>query len=276
MQDALAYCESLVRDADKDRYLATLFAPAARRPDLYALYAFNIEIGRVRELAREPLAGAVRLQWWRDALDGAREAEARAHPVANALRETIARHGLPVSILIDFLEAREFDLYDDPMPSLNALEAYARRTSANLMDLAGRVLADAPPPADLTASAGIGYGLTGLLRSFAYHASQGRIFVPADVLDRHGVEIADVLDGRSSAGLRAALAEMRARARRHLAAFAARAAQAPAIFAPSFLPLALVPLYLARLERDADAPFAPPADVPQWRRQWTLWRAARR
>ena len=144
------------------------------------------------------------------------------------------------------------------------------------MDLAGRIVADAPPPADLTASAGIGFALTGLLRSFAYHASQGRIFVPADVLDRHGVEIADVLDGRSSAGLRAALAEMRARARRHLAAFAARAAQAPAIFAPSFLPLALVPLYLARLERDADAPFAPPADVPQWRRQWTLWRAARR
>ncbi len=81
------HCAALVREADRDRYLATLFAPAAQRNALFALYAFNVEITRVRDLAREPMPGEIRLQWWREALTGEREGEAAAHPVAAALRE---------------------------------------------------------------------------------------------------------------------------------------------------------------------------------------------
>ncbi len=94
MQTHFEHCAALVREADRDRYLATLFAPAEHRDALYALYAFNVEIARVRELAREPMPGEIRLQWWREALSGEREGEAAAHPVAAALRETLARYGL--------------------------------------------------------------------------------------------------------------------------------------------------------------------------------------
>jgi phytoene synthase len=69
MLDPFAHCEHIVRAADKDRFLATLFAPANRRGALFALYAFNVEVARVREVAREPMAGEIRLQWWRDALE---------------------------------------------------------------------------------------------------------------------------------------------------------------------------------------------------------------
>ncbi len=75
--DASGYCEQLVREADKDRFLATLFAPAARRPALFALYAFNAEIARVRDIAREPMPGEIRLQWWREVVEGGRSEEAR-------------------------------------------------------------------------------------------------------------------------------------------------------------------------------------------------------
>jgi len=85
-----------VREADKDRFLATLFAPAPVRPPLYALYAFNVEIARVRELIHEPFAGEIRLQWWKDALSGNQAGEAAAHPVASALRNTMAKYQLPV------------------------------------------------------------------------------------------------------------------------------------------------------------------------------------
>ncbi|MGZ5895708.1 MAG: squalene/phytoene synthase family protein [Xanthobacteraceae bacterium] len=68
MQDAFAHCEQLVREHDKDRFLATLFAPADRRKYLLALYAFALEIGRVKYLVHEPMAGIIRLQWWRDAV----------------------------------------------------------------------------------------------------------------------------------------------------------------------------------------------------------------
>src|SRR5215813_15517013 len=140
MPESFAHCENLVRAGDKDRWLAALFAPADRRPHLHALHAFNVEIARVRELAREPMAGEVRLQWWREAIEGRRAGEAGAHPVAAALLETIARHALPVETLLDLIEARAFDLYDDPMPNFSAFEGYARRTSSNLLKLAAQVL----------------------------------------------------------------------------------------------------------------------------------------
>src|SRR3979411_1779368 len=96
MQDA--HCEALVRAADKDRFLATLFAPAGHRGALHALYAFNVEIARVREGVREPLAGEIRLQWWSDVLRGAGHGEIEANPVAAALLATIARYRLPVEL----------------------------------------------------------------------------------------------------------------------------------------------------------------------------------
>ena len=114
MQDVFAYCAELVRAADHDRYLATLFAPASHRGALFALYAFASELKRVREVAREPLPGEIRLQWWSEVLGGERDGEASANPVASALLQTIARHRLDAAALIDIVEAYRFDLYDEP------------------------------------------------------------------------------------------------------------------------------------------------------------------
>ena len=75
MEDHFRHCAGLVRDTDRDRYLATLFAPAEKRDALFALYAFDAEISRVRDLAREPIPGEIRLQWWRDVLGGAGRGE---------------------------------------------------------------------------------------------------------------------------------------------------------------------------------------------------------
>jgi phytoene synthase len=276
MADAFAHCENLVRAGDKDRWLAALFAPADRRPALYALYAFNLEIARVRELAREPMAGEIRLQWWRETLAGVRREEASAHPVAAALMATMARHGLAAATFADLIEARAFDLYDDPMPTLDAFAAYGRRTASGLIELAARVLdAGHADVAELAGPAGIAYATTGLLRAVALHASRGQLYLPADVLDRHGARPFDILAGRTTPALRAALAELRAFARQNLAAFTAGCAALPAAIAPAFLPVALVRLYLDRMERRDYDPFATPVEVAQWRRQWALWRAAR-
>jgi phytoene synthase len=276
MPDAYAHCENLVRAGDKDRWLASLFAPADRRPALYALYAFNLEIARVRELAREPMAGEIRLQWWRETLAGTRAGEAAANPVAAALMETMAHFGLSAEILANLIEARAFDLYDDPMPTLDAFAAYGRRTASGLIELCARVLdAGHADVGELAGPAGLAYATTGLLRTFALHASRGQLYLPADVLDRHGAQASDIMAGRPTPALRAALAELRAFARQNLAAFAARGAALPAAIVPAILPVALVRLYLDRMERRDYDPFTTPVEVAQWRRQWTLWRAAR-
>ena len=142
MQDALAYCAELVRAADHDRFIATLFAPVDRRGALHALYAFNAEIARVRDVARAALPGEIRLQWWSDVINGERAGEAGANPLAAALLATVERHRLPSAKLIDLIEAHRFDLYDDPMAAVGDLEDYARRTSSALFALAMQILAE--------------------------------------------------------------------------------------------------------------------------------------
>jgi 15-cis-phytoene synthase len=281
MQDAYGHGEALVRAADKDRYLAGLFAPAPARRHLYALYAFAAEIARVREAVREAAAGEIRLQWWRDAVGGER-IEAAGNPVAAALFDTMAQCALPNEPLIRLIDAHGFDLYDDAMASLAELDAYAEATAGTLFALGGAILAGAggPPAAAGEAAsveaaarpAGIAYGVAQRLRAFPRDAARRKIFMPNDVLARHRVTREEIEARQDSAGLRAALAELRDHARGAFAAFATAARALPDGAAPAFLVAALVPLVLAA--RDA-GPFAA-ADLPQWRRQWALWRAARR
>ena len=271
MQDVFAYCAELVRAADRDRFIASLFAPADRRGALHALYAFNSEVARVRDIAHAPLPGEIRLQWWSEVIQGERDAEAQANPVASALLTTIERHRLAPARLTDLIEARRFDLYDDAMAGLAELESYAARTSSSLFALAGQVLTGVDSEA-VAKPAGIAHGIAGLLRAFPLHASRGQLYLPTELLERHQVRPHDVFAGRSSPGLAAALAELRHLARRHLAAAKASMAMLPPEALPALLPLALVRPLLARMERRD--PFAP-AEIPPWRRQWLIWRAAR-
>jgi phytoene synthase len=274
MQDAFAHCEGLVRLADKDRFLATLFAPAEHRPALLALYAFNLEIARIREAAHEALAGEIRLQWWSDVLGGAGRGEAAAHPVAAALLETMARYQLPPERLTALIEARRFDLYDEPMQTLADLEAYGKGAFAGLVALAARLLAGDTETEALTHHAGLAHAFVGLLAAFPIHAGRGQVFVPLEILARHGATRQQVLGGQATPQLHEALAELRLHARRHLRAAQQRLAAAPPAVMPALLPVALAGPTLARMERRGYDPFTP-LEIAAWRRQLILWRAAR-
>jgi 15-cis-phytoene synthase len=271
MQDAFAYCAELVRANDRDRYLATLFAPAETRGALYALYAFNSEVSRVREAAREPLPGEIRLQWWSDVLRGERSGEASANPVASALLAVIDQHHVAPAKLIDLIDAHRFDLYDEPMAGIADLETYARRASSALFALAAQILSGRGAQG-VVEPAGIAYAIVGLLRALPQHAARRQLYVPTEILDRHQVRTEDLFAGRNGPGLNAALAELRNLARQHLAAASNHMVELPKAALPAFLPLALVRPSLARLQRSD--PFAP-AEIAPWRRQWLIWRAAR-
>jgi phytoene synthase len=277
MPDSFDHCEALVRAGDKDRFLATLFAPARARRALFALYAFNLEVARVRELAREPMPGEIRLQWWRDVFSPSGGGDVRAHPVAAALTDTIVRHRLPLSVFTDLIEARAFDLYDDPMATIGELDAYAGKTSAALIVLATLILDEGKSPGvgALAGHAGIAYAIAGLLAAFAQHAARRQLYVPLDLLERHGTDPEDIFAGQATLGLRAALAELRLHARRHLADAKTLAASAPSNAVPALLPASLARAMLDRMERRGYDPLRA-FEFPQWRRQWLLWRAARR
>ena len=273
--DIVAYCADLVRQRDPDRYFADLFAPQEARRHLFALHAFNAEIARIRDITSEPLPGEIRLQWWRDAL---RAGEAGGHPVGVALLETIRAFGLPLSAFEALLEARIFDLYNDPMPDLSRFEGYAGDTTSALFQLAALILAEGQDPgsADAAGHGGVAYALTGVLRHLPIHARRRQLFLPADTLAAHRVDAEDIFAGKIRTSLTAALADLRAIARAHLAQSQKAIAALPEALAPAFLPLELVAPYLRRMEKPGYEPFGPPVELPQWHRHWILWRAARR
>jgi 15-cis-phytoene synthase len=271
MQDAFAYCAELVREANRDRYLAALFAPAEHRGALHALYAFDAEVTRVRDVAREALPGEIRLQWWTEVIEGGRGEEAKANPVAAALLATIERHGLAAGVLLDLIEAHRFDLYDEPMASRAALETYAQQTSSALFALSAQILGgDAGAAA---APAGIAETLTRLIHAFPLHAARGQLYVPGEILDRHEVTPQQIFAGQSLSGINAALGELRDLARQYLDAAREQILALTRTSLPALLPLAPLRASLDRLER-SDA--FTPAELSAWRRQWLIWRASRK
>jgi 15-cis-phytoene synthase len=273
-----AYCENLIRRNDQDRWLASLFIPEDRRRHVHALYAFSLEIARVKEIVSEPLLGEIRFQWWRDALEGKNEKDATANPVADALLDTIARFDLPKALLLELIKARLRDIYGDKMDSVSALESYLDATCSNLFRLAMLILDGEGAAAGLGVArhAGIAYGLTGLVRSLPWQSAWGAPFVPAEILRAHSIEPDEFAAEHASPAAHAALADLRALARRHLDFFAAQLPSLPEKCRPAFLPLSLCEAYLQRMEKPEYDPFKTIVELPQWRRQWILWRASRK
>ncbi len=270
------HCANLVREADRDRYLATLFAPAEHRDALLSLYAFNVEIARVRDLAREPMPGEIRLQWWREALAGERDTEAEAHPVASALRETLPPYGLSTDPLQALIDAHTFDLYDAPMASLQDFDDYASATRGAVFAVAAAILGGLKPETQtLSRHAGIAYTVAGVITNLPLNAARRQLYLPQELLGRHGVVPEAVLARENREGLRAALSDLRAHAREHLAAAQAELQGIPPSALPALLPVATVGATLRRTEQLGAEPFVP-QPVSLIHRQWLLWRAARR
>ncbi len=274
-----AYCEGLLRREDRDRWLASLFVPREPRRHIHALYAFSLEVARVREIVSEPLLGEIRFQWWRDALEGAANAgEAKTNPVAAALLDTIARFDLPKAPLLELISARGRGLYGEPIESVTALEAHTEATCSNLLRLAALILdgAEAAASRDAALHAGIAYGITGLIRALPWQRARGQVFIPVEILQAHGANRDDFAAERASEAVLAAIADLRAVARAHLDIFYAKLPGLPDKSRPAFLPVCLCEPYLRLMEKPGYEPFKTIIELPQWRRQWILWRAARR
>jgi phytoene synthase len=265
-----------VRRHDRDRFQTVLFAPAARREALFALYAFNYEIARVRESVTQPMLGQIRLQWWRENIAAAFEGGAiRHHQVMAPLAATIREFELTRDHFDRLIDARETDLAGEPPASLSALENYAEESSSQLIYLALEVLgARAPVATEAGLDIGIAYSLAGLLRAMPFHARAGRQFIPADIAARSGLSEQDYRALRSTPALRSATAELAAAASGHLGAARAHRAKIPRSALPALLPAIVAQRSLLRLKRAAYDPFDPALAIPDPLQSWRLAAAA--
>lgn len=254
----------LVRRYDHDRFLASLFMPADRRPAVWALLAFNLEIARVREAVSQPIIGQIRLQWWRDALDEIYTGKpSRRHEVVEPLAAAIEAHRLTRTHFDTLIDGREFDLGDEPPANLAALERYLEKTSSRLLDLQLEILeVTAPAAFEAARAVGIAWGLIGLARALPFHAAQGRLYLPADLMAAAGVDRDALLAGKAPDAVRAVVRRLVERAAEHLGAVRQLRAQIPRQAIPALLLGRTARTYRRRLARLGYDPFDPRLQAP--------------
>lgn len=275
LPNTVTFCADLVRSHDFPRYAATLFAPAAERRALLALYAFNVEIVRVRDQVSQPLPGEIRFQWWTDLFSGLVHGSAEGNPVAAELLRAIRDFDLPVEPLSLLVDEHQFDLYNDPMPTMTALEGYLAATCSALFALAARIMGEASDASDhLARHAGLAHGIAQVIANLPRDSAHRQLFLPQQFLTSHGCGIEDVFAGKQTPNLNAVLDQLMGEARQHLATASSLLTQVPPSARAAFLPASQVRADLDRLSRPGRNPFAP-QPVSRLRTLWTLWRASR-
>ena len=180
------YCRDLVRANDWERYLVSLFAPATYRASLWAIYAFNHEVAKIRETVSETMLGEIRLQWWREAIEGIYTGTPREHQVVLALASAVERGDLPREQFDALINARAKDLKDIPFKTTTNYMEYLEQSSAPLHILALRCLAvEQDAASECATKVGTAYALVGVLRSAPFFFRQNRIPFPKDLLDEY-------------------------------------------------------------------------------------------
>jgi len=270
--DSLSYCARQVRRYDSDRYLTALFAGGDVRDDLLALYAFNLEIAKTREIVREPMMGRMRLQWWRDCIAEIYEGDARPHQVVQPLAAAVRRHALPRAHFDRLLDAREADMNDAPLADLFALTDYADGTSATLglLALAATGGGTSAEAARAVRSIWVAWGLIGLLRAVPFHAAGHRAYLPQTLMTAQDITEHDLFERRKPAAVAAIARDVAAEARRHLREGKVMARRLPRRLLPVLMPATLAAMHLRRLEAAGYDVFAARVQEAPPARLWRL------
>ena len=276
--DSFAHAAAALRAGDRDRYLSTLVLTGAERNAVTALYAFNADVAAIRDRVSNPAPGEVRLQWWVDALEGTEHGAVRSNPVADALLRVTKDYQIPAGTLLRLLNARRFDLYDDPMPDVPSFEGYAGETASTLYQLAAMILNGGEPvePGDAAGHLGVAHALIGHLRAFGRVSAQGRIMLPWSVFAANGVREGEIFARTESEGLVEALGQLSEMAVDHLRRAETAIAGLPSNLRPAFALAPVLRRQLELLNQRTNSPFAPAPDDPDWRKiirlMWWSWR----
>ncbi len=254
-ETAYADLAAVARVFEPERYLAATLAQEPARAALIAIAAYAADLQRIAATATQPMLAEIRLQWWRDALDGAAAGERTGSPLADAVTEAVRQFDLPVGMLVAVSEARAFDLYDDPMPDAASLDGYLAKTEAIPFELALRVTGLVPAEAAaLALPAGRVFGLARLLARLPVHLAHGRHVLPA-----WEPEKAQALVSRYADEVRTGFASLEPQFRR-----------LPQHQRCALLPLAVVPSYLRCLGRRGRDPQRDGADLAPLTRAWRI------
>lgn len=207
------YCQQKAARSGSSFYYAFLFLPPERRKAITALYAFCREVDDIVDETSEPSVARMKLAWWRTQVEQMFNGKPD-HPVAIALARHIEPFGLRPDPLFAVIEGMEMDLDQFRYADWPALRKYCWHAAGVVGELSASIFGHTDPRTLVYAETlGLAFQMTNIIRDVGDDARRGRIYLPADDMERHGVTVDDILDGHHSDRFEALMRQQTQRAR---------------------------------------------------------------
>jgi phytoene synthase len=268
-----AYCQDKAARSGSSFYYSFLFLPPERRRAITALYAFCREVDDVVDDSTDAGVAARKLDWWGEEV-GQLYAGTPGHPVTRALAPHLQTCDITRSRLMEVLDGMRMDLHQSRYADQEALNLYCRRVAGVVGEMASSIFGRTHPDTLRYADRlGLAFQLTNIIRDVGEDARKGRIYLPQDELQRHGVSVPELLAGRRSAGFSGVMRTMTARARQayqdayDLLPEADRRAQRPGLIMAS-----IYSTLLEEIERDDFLVLDRRTSLTPIRKLWLAWR----
>lgn len=274
--DEAAIISAQLRELDRDAYLASLVLPQHARLPIQTLHTFAAELAAIRHRVSEPMPGEIRLQFWRDALEGERHGDVESNPLANALFNAIEKYELSTVPLLRMVAARRFDLYQDPMPDQNQFEGYAGEVASIIFQYAAQICVgeqDAPEQFnDAAGHLGVAQTYVRALYSFEYDRRRAQVFLPVNVFAAFGLKDNDIFAGKPEEEILQALQSCAEHARDHLDKANKAIKALPSAAKPAFGVWPFIDSDLTRMQRALDKGEWHAVKMSDWRKILRLMR----
>jgi len=267
------YCQQKAAASGSSFYYSFLFLPPERRRAITALYAYCREVDDVVDEMQDPAVARAKLAWWADEI-GRLFAGDPQHPVARALAPHLAVFGIRRDSLLLVLEGMAMDLQRNRYLDYATLARYCHNVAGVVGELSAGIFgASDERTYEYARKLGLALQLTNIIRDVGEDARRGRVYLPLDELQRHGVRVDDLLDGRYVDGY---LPLMRSQAQRARDVYAEALASLPAADRraqrPGLIMGAIYATLLDEIEREGFRVLHQRVALTPLRKLWIAWR----
>jgi len=192
------YCQDKAARSGSSFYYSFMALDKNQRQAIIALYAFCREVDDVVDNPGEDQIKIIKLQWWRDEIGRLFDDQAQ-HPVSRALMPVLEQFDLPQEYFLEIIDGMEMDLHNHRYDSFKSLSLYCYRVAGVVGLMAAEIFGYEDRHTQKYArDLGTAFQLTNILRDVHEDAQRGRIYLPAEDLQRFSVTEEDILAGRAS------------------------------------------------------------------------------
>jgi 15-cis-phytoene synthase len=172
-------CAELVQKGDPDRFRCAMVAPVALRGRLMAIYAFNLEVAKAPWVTQEPMIAQIRLQFWHDEIEAVFAGKTGSkHEVLGPLAQVISEANLPREPFDALINARMFEIRQEPHANRAEFDMYIHNTSGTVMEMAARALGAGDPAIPSVRDYAYAFGVAKLLQALPVLYAGGRDPIP--------------------------------------------------------------------------------------------------